>query len=35
MGVEGIADEIEMPFGQDIGDLPLEQYCSDLKEEIE
>ena len=23
MGIEGIADEIEMPFGLDKGDLPL------------
>ncbi|KAI0073397.1 hypothetical protein K474DRAFT_1666631 [Panus rudis PR-1116 ss-1] len=35
MGIEGIADEIEMPFGLDKFDLPLERYCDDLKEEIE
>lgn len=35
MGIEGIADEIEMPFGLDKHDLPLERYCEDLKEEIE
>ncbi|KAJ6546485.1 Bestrophin, RFP-TM, chloride channel-domain-containing protein [Mycena vulgaris] len=35
MGIEGIADEIEMPFGSDPGDLPLDRYCQDLKEEIE
>ncbi|KAH9857727.1 UPF0187-domain-containing protein [Lenzites betulinus] len=35
MGIEGIADEIEMPFGLDKSDLPLERYCEDLKEEIE
>ncbi|CCM03913.1 uncharacterized protein FIBRA_06064 [Fibroporia radiculosa] len=35
MGIEGIADEIEMPFGLDKSDLPLERYCADLKEEIE
>ncbi|THH09237.1 hypothetical protein EW146_g8737 [Bondarzewia mesenterica] len=39
MGIEGIADEIEMPFGLDDADLPLGsyllyRYCSDLKEEI-
>ncbi|KAJ3504870.1 hypothetical protein NLJ89_g7718 [Agrocybe chaxingu] len=34
MGIEGIADEIEMPFGTDERDLPLERYCQDLKEEI-
>ncbi|ESK92995.1 hypothetical protein Moror_8898 [Moniliophthora roreri MCA 2997] len=34
MGIEGIADEIEMPFGNDPVDLPLDRYCEDLKEEI-
>ncbi|KAG7452710.1 uncharacterized protein BT62DRAFT_983661 [Guyanagaster necrorhizus] len=34
MGIEGIADEIEMPFGTDKSDLPLDTYCQDLKEEI-
>ncbi|EEB91205.1 hypothetical protein MPER_10472, partial [Moniliophthora perniciosa FA553] len=34
MGIEGIADEIEMPFGNDPADLPLDRYCEDLKEEI-
>lgn len=34
MGIEGIAEEIEMPFGTDERDLPLERYCDDLKEEI-
>ncbi|KAJ7273517.1 Bestrophin, RFP-TM, chloride channel-domain-containing protein [Mycena haematopus] len=35
MGIEGIADEIEMPFGNDPGDLPLDRYCQDLKEEVD
>ncbi|KAH7889753.1 Bestrophin/UPF0187 [Phlebopus sp. FC_14] len=35
MGIEGIADEIEMPFGYDRHDLPLDTYCDDLKEEVE
>ncbi|KAG5354177.1 hypothetical protein C0989_003690 [Termitomyces sp. Mn162] len=35
MGIEGIAEEIEMPFGNDERDLPLDRYCQDLKEEIE
>ncbi|KAF7304691.1 hypothetical protein MKEN_01183200 [Mycena kentingensis (nom. inval.)] len=35
MGIEGIAQEIEDPFGTDYGDLPLDRYCHDLKEEIE
>ena len=34
MGIEGIADEIEMPFGLDDSDLPLDRYCRDLKEEV-
>lgn len=34
MGIEGIAEEIEMPFGTDDRDLPLDRYCQDLKEEI-
>jgi len=35
MGIEGIAEEIEMPFGTDPCDLPLDTYCRDLREEIE
>ncbi|TFY52208.1 hypothetical protein EVG20_g10654 [Dentipellis fragilis] len=35
MGIEGIAEEIEMPFGYDGADLPLDRYCFDLKEEVE
>ncbi|KZV85119.1 UPF0187-domain-containing protein [Exidia glandulosa HHB12029] len=35
MGIEGIAQEIEMPFGRDESDLPLDEYCEELKEEIE
>ncbi|KIY51072.1 UPF0187-domain-containing protein [Fistulina hepatica ATCC 64428] len=36
VGVEGIADETEMPFGRcdDTNDLPLDRYCQDLKEEV-
>lgn len=34
-GIEGIAEEIEMPFGVDHTDLPLDTYCQDLREEIE
>ncbi|TRM61764.1 Bestrophin, RFP-TM, chloride channel-domain-containing protein [Schizophyllum amplum] len=34
MGIEGIADQIEMPFGMETSDLPLDRYCEDLKEEI-
>lgn len=35
MGIEGIADEIEMPFGRDRHDIPLDTYCDDLKEEVQ
>lgn len=35
MGIEGIADEVEMPFGNDKHDLPLDTYCDDLKEEVQ
>jgi len=28
MGIEGIADEIEMPFGTDQRDLPLGKFLS-------
>ncbi|TFK72512.1 UPF0187-domain-containing protein [Pluteus cervinus] len=35
MGIEGIAEEIEMPFGTDDRDLPLDRYCEDLREEID
>lgn len=34
MGIEGIADEIEMPFGTDSSALPLDIYCNDLREEV-
>ncbi|KAH7107424.1 UPF0187-domain-containing protein [Auriculariales sp. MPI-PUGE-AT-0066] len=35
MGIEGIAQEIEMPFGDDPSDLPLAEYCDELRDEIE
>ncbi|KAG8953968.1 hypothetical protein FRC04_000952 [Tulasnella sp. 424] len=35
MGIEGIADEIEMPFGRDQSDLPLERFCGALRSEVE
>ncbi|KAG8693877.1 hypothetical protein FRC08_008835 [Ceratobasidium sp. 394] len=35
MGIEGIANEIEMPFGRDPSDLPLDRYCDELRSEIE
>ncbi|KZT44138.1 UPF0187-domain-containing protein [Sistotremastrum suecicum HHB10207 ss-3] len=35
MGIEGIANEIENPFGTDHCDLPLDALCSELKAEME
>ncbi|KAL5527557.1 hypothetical protein ACEPAG_6358 [Sanghuangporus baumii] len=35
MGIEGIANEIEMPFGTDKTDLPLDNFCAELKDEID
>ncbi|KAF8311239.1 UPF0187-domain-containing protein [Clavulina sp. PMI_390] len=34
MGIEGIADEIEMPFGYDYYDLPLDRMCNEVRSEI-
>ncbi|KZT59767.1 UPF0187-domain-containing protein [Calocera cornea HHB12733] len=35
MGIEGIANQIEMPFGKDMDDLPLEKYCDEMQRDIE
>ncbi|KAG8959371.1 hypothetical protein FRC03_008068 [Tulasnella sp. 419] len=35
MGIEGIANEIEMPFGKDKSDLPLHKFCAAIRSEIE
>lgn len=36
MGIEGIADDIEMPFGTDERDLPLGKLpCHDMEESAE
>ncbi|CAI2164063.1 14288_t:CDS:2 [Funneliformis geosporum] len=34
-GVDAIGTEIENPFGFDINDLPIDDYCSNLRKEIE
>ncbi|RIA87614.1 Bestrophin/UPF0187 [Glomus cerebriforme] len=34
-GVDAIGSEIENPFGYDINDLPVDDYCSNLRGEIE
>ncbi|KAH8919132.1 UPF0187-domain-containing protein [Atractiella rhizophila] len=35
LGIEGIASEIEMPFGNDDSDLPLDLVCAELRNEVE
>ncbi|KAM0751539.1 hypothetical protein T439DRAFT_324723 [Meredithblackwellia eburnea MCA 4105] len=35
MGIEGIASEIEQPFGRDPSDLPLDLMCAELRNEVE
>ncbi|GAA5898923.1 hypothetical protein JCM6882_004031 [Rhodosporidiobolus microsporus] len=34
-GIEAIASEIEMPFGVDDSDLPLDLFCAELRNEVE
>ncbi|ORZ36246.1 Bestrophin, RFP-TM, chloride channel-domain-containing protein [Catenaria anguillulae PL171] len=35
LGVDAIGNEIEQPFGTDAGDLPLDVYVKDLRNELE
>ncbi|GAA6006297.1 hypothetical protein JCM10207_000593 [Rhodosporidiobolus poonsookiae] len=35
IGIESIASEIEMPFGSDTSDLPLDLFCAELRNEVE
>jgi len=35
MGIEGIADEIEMPFGTDYYDIPMDHICNEIRGEVE
>ncbi|KAG8882550.1 hypothetical protein FRB98_003591 [Tulasnella sp. 332] len=35
MGIEGIADAIESPFGKHAADLPLDRFCEALRSEVE
>ena len=35
LGVEEIANEIEMPFGKDSNDLPLDQICENIMQNSE
>lgn len=34
MGIEGIASEIESPFGYDYSDLPLDFMAAELRNEV-
>jgi putative membrane protein len=35
LGVEEIGTEIENPFGEDANDLPLEEICTNISQDIE
>ncbi|KAJ3401421.1 hypothetical protein HDU80_006033 [Chytriomyces hyalinus] len=34
-GILAIADEIEQPFGMDVRDLPLEDFCGDIEKTVD
>jgi len=34
-GMEGIASEIQNPFGKDSNDLHMDVFCQDLKKEFD
>ncbi|KAG9228206.1 Bestrophin, RFP-TM, chloride channel-domain-containing protein [Amylocarpus encephaloides] len=35
MGLSAIGNELENPFGNDVNDLPLDTYCSELSQELD
>jgi len=35
IGLAAIGNELENPFGNDVNDLPLDQYCADLAKELD
>jgi len=35
IGLEGIASEVESPFGDDASDHPLDLFCASMRHEIE
>lgn len=35
LGLAAIGNELENPFGHDVNDLPLDQYCSELGKELD
>lgn len=35
LGIAAIGREIENPFGMDVNDLPLEQYCAEIEMDID
>lgn len=35
IGLAAIGNELENPFGNDVNDLPLDQYCAELAKELD
>jgi ion channel-forming bestrophin family protein len=35
LGIATMGDELENPFGNDVNDLPLDQYCAELGRELD
>jgi putative membrane protein len=35
IGIEAIGNELENPFGNDVNDLPLDNYCEELRKEFD
>lgn len=35
LGIATIGDELENPFGNDVNDLPLDNYCAELSRELD
>jgi putative membrane protein len=35
LGLAAIGNELENPFGNDVNDLPLDQYCAELSRELD
>lgn len=35
IGLEAIGNELENPFGNNVNDLPLDQYCNELRRDLD
>ena len=35
LGLHAIGNELENPFGNDVNDLPLDEYCEELRRELD